>query len=141
MSYASAATPKDNPTGLKGTVSEHTHHAANSPGSQCTACHMPNIAETLGNKQDGSLYVASHTFRFITPTLTEKSRIPNPCTGCHKDKMNSWVCCRLLPLAGRPPHPPDRRGSHSLSYDAEVCMGLSALTGFLVLRIRVLRIT
>jgi predicted CXXCH cytochrome family protein len=68
----------ENPAGLKGTVSEHTHHGENSPGSQCTACHMQQIAQTLGNKQDGDIFVASHTFRFITPTLTESSGIPNP---------------------------------------------------------------
>ncbi len=86
---------KDNPAGLKGTVSEHTHHAANSPGSQCTACHMPKIAQTLGNKQAGDILVASHTFRFLSPTLTENSNIPNPCTGCHKDKTNVWAAEQL----------------------------------------------
>ena len=86
---------KDNPAGLKGTVSEHTHHPENSPGSQCIACHMPNIAQTLPNKQHGDLFVASHTFRFISPILTETSGVPNPCTGCHKDKDNAWAVAQL----------------------------------------------
>lgn len=85
----------DNPAGLKGTVPEHTHHAAGSPGSQCTACHMPRIAQTLGNKQDGDIFVASHTFRFLSPTLTETSGVPNPCTSCHKDKTNAWAAAQL----------------------------------------------
>jgi len=79
-----------NPAGLKGTVSEHTHHAANSAGSQCTACHMPKIAQTLGNN-----YVSSHTFRFISPRLTEQFGIPNPCTSCHADKSNEWALAQL----------------------------------------------
>jgi predicted CXXCH cytochrome family protein len=86
---------KDNPAGLKGTVSEHTHHPEGSPGSQCTACHMPQIAQTLGNKQDGDIFVSSHTFRFLSPTLTESSGIPNPCVSCHKDKTNAWATTQL----------------------------------------------
>ena len=77
---------KQNPAGLHGTVSEHTHHAAKSAGSQCTACHMPRIEQTIKDN-----YVAAHTFRFITPDETEKSGIPNPCTSCHKDKSNEWA--------------------------------------------------
>ncbi|HTA85511.1 MAG TPA: cytochrome c3 family protein, partial [Silvibacterium sp.] len=64
---------KDNPAGLHGTVSEHTHHGENSAGSRCTSCHMPKIAQTLGNN-----FVSSHTFRFISPKLTEQFGIPNP---------------------------------------------------------------
>ena len=86
---------KDNPAGLKGTVSEHTHHAEASPGSQCTACHMPQIAQTLANKQDGDVFVSSHTFRFLSPALTETSGIPNPCVSCHKDKTNAWATGQL----------------------------------------------
>ena len=77
---------RQNPAGLHGTVSEHTHHAANSPGSKCTACHMPRIEQTIKDN-----YVAAHTFRFISPQQTEQSGIPNPCTTCHKDKSNAWA--------------------------------------------------
>lgn len=77
---------KQNPAGLRGTVSEHTHHAANSTGSQCTACHMPRIEQTIKDN-----YVAAHTFRFITPDETERSGIPNPCTSCHKDRSIEWA--------------------------------------------------
>jgi predicted CXXCH cytochrome family protein len=77
---------KQNPAGLRGTVSEHTHHSAKSAGSQCTACHMPRIEQTIKDN-----YVAAHTFRFITPDDTERSGIPNPCTSCHKNKSNDWA--------------------------------------------------
>ena len=66
-----------------------------SAGSQCTACHMPQIAQTLLNKQGGDIFVASHTFRFLSPVLTENSGIPNPCTSCHKDKTNAWAVTQL----------------------------------------------
>ena len=79
-----------NPAGLKGTVPEHTHHAENSAGSQCVACHMPLIAHTLKDS-----FVASHTFRFISPAQTKQSGIPNPCTSCHTDKTNDWALKEL----------------------------------------------
>jgi len=84
------ASDMNNPAGLKGTVSEHTHHAEGSKGSQCVACHMPLIEQTIAGN-----YVASHTFRFITPALTEESGVPNPCTLCHTDKDNAWAAAQL----------------------------------------------
>ena len=77
---------RQNPAGLHGTVPEHTHHAATSAGSKCTACHMPRIEQTIKDN-----YVAAHTFRFITPSETEQSGVPNPCISCHKDKSNAWA--------------------------------------------------
>ena len=79
-----------NPAGLKGSVSEHTHHRENSAGSQCVACHMPLIEQTIKDN-----YVAAHTFRFISPVETEHSGIPNPCTSCHKDKTVAWAIAEL----------------------------------------------
>ena len=84
------AADQQNPAGLRGTVSEHTHHKEGSKGSECVACHMPLIAQTIKDN-----YVASHTFRFITPALTEKAGVPNPCTSCHKDKDNGWAAKEL----------------------------------------------
>jgi len=69
------------------TLEEHTHHKAGSAGSQCVACHMPAI-ETEGVP---ATFVHAHTFRFITPEMTDKYGIPNPCTSCHKDKNTAWA--------------------------------------------------
>lgn len=69
------------------TIEAHTHHKAGSPGSQCVACHMPAI-ETEGVP---GVYVHAHTFRFISPAMTDKYNIPNPCTSCHKDKTTAWA--------------------------------------------------
>ena len=84
------AEDQNNPAGLHGTVAAHTHHAKGSKGSECVACHMPLIAQTIKDN-----YVASHTFRFITPALTEASGVPNPCTSCHKDKDAAWATKEL----------------------------------------------
>ena len=72
-------------------LEEHTHHKDGSPGSQCVACHMPKI-ETQG--VPGS-FVSSHTFRFITPAMTDKYKMPNPCTSCHTDKSTDWATKEL----------------------------------------------
>jgi predicted CXXCH cytochrome family protein len=69
------------------TLEEHTHHKDGSLGSQCVACHMPAI-ETEG---PANTMVHAHTFRFITPSMTDKYKIPNPCTSCHTDKTAAWA--------------------------------------------------
>ncbi len=79
-----------NPAGLWMTVSEHTHHAKDSTGSSCVACHMPHIEQTIKDN-----FVAAHTFRFISPVESERTGIPNPCISCHKDKSNAWAITEL----------------------------------------------
>jgi predicted CXXCH cytochrome family protein len=69
------------------TIEAHTHHKAGSTGSACTACHMPRIA-TEGVP---GAFVSSHTFRFITPAMTDKYKMPNACTTCHTDKSTAWA--------------------------------------------------
>lgn len=69
------------------TLEEHTHHKVGSTGSQCVACHMPQI-ESEGPPRT---LVHAHTFRFITPQMTDKYGIPNPCTSCHADKSTVWA--------------------------------------------------
>ena len=69
------------------TIEEHTHHKDNGAGSQCTVCHMPAI-ETEG---PANTMVHAHTFRFIPPAMTDKYKIPNPCTSCHRDRSTAWA--------------------------------------------------
>ncbi len=69
------------------TLEEHTHHKDGSPGSQCVVCHMPKI-ETEGVP---GTYVSAHTFKFISPAMTDRYKIPNPCTSCHADKSTAWA--------------------------------------------------
>jgi predicted CXXCH cytochrome family protein len=68
------------------TLEEHTHHKEGSPGSQCVACHMPKIATTIADVK-----VRAHTFAFISPSMTDEYKIPNPCTSCHADKSTAWA--------------------------------------------------
>ncbi len=46
---------------------------------------MPKIEQTLPDD-----YVRSHTFRFITPAMTDNYKIPNPCNLCHNEKSTKW---------------------------------------------------
>jgi predicted CXXCH cytochrome family protein len=81
------------------TLQEHTHHKDESTGSQCVACHMPAI-ETEG---PANTMVHAHTFRFVTPTMTDKFKIPNPCTSCHTDKTTSWASDAMRTWTERSP--------------------------------------
>ncbi len=75
-------------------LAAHTHHAPDSPGSACAACHMPAIEQTIGD-----VNVHAHTFRFITPA----SGMPNGCTLCHTDKDAAWATAALRGWADRSP--------------------------------------
>lgn len=90
------------PNGANGprtpTIEAHTHHRAGSPGSECTACHMPKIEQTIGD-----VNVRAHTFKFITPAETETLGIPNPCDACHKDKPTGWTAKTLTTWTERSP--------------------------------------
>jgi predicted CXXCH cytochrome family protein len=71
-------------------IEEHTHHKSASTGSECVACHMPRIEQTIA-----TVNVRSHTFRFIAPSMTDKYKFPNPCTDCHRDKSTAWATHEL----------------------------------------------
>jgi predicted CXXCH cytochrome family protein len=68
------------------TIEAHTHHGANSAGSECANCHMPKIEQTIAD-----VNVRGHTFKIISPTLTEQSGVPNPCGICHAGKSPKWA--------------------------------------------------
>jgi len=80
------------------TLEEHTHHKDGSAGSQCIACHMPQIETTIADVK-----VHAHTFRFVTPEMTGKYGIPNPCISCHTDKSAAWATDALLHWPERSP--------------------------------------
>ena len=79
-------------------IEEHTHHKAGSTGSECVACHMPQIEQTIAD-----VNVSSHTFHFITPSETDTMKIPNPCTVCHKDKTTAWAQDAIRSWSDRSP--------------------------------------
>ena len=66
-------------------VVNHTHHSENSPGSQCTNCHMPY--STYG------LLKAIRSHQISNPTVAESTDFgrPNACNQCHLDKTLDWT--------------------------------------------------
>jgi predicted CXXCH cytochrome family protein len=80
------------------TIEEHTHHKPGSTGSQCIACHMPKIEQTIAD-----VNVRAHTFRFITPAETDAYNTPNACNICHKDKSTAWATSVLKTWKDRSP--------------------------------------
>jgi hypothetical protein len=80
------------------TIEAHTHHKPDSPGSECVACHMPKIAETIADVK-----VRSHTFKFVSPSETDALKIPNACNLCHKDKSTEWATAALKSWGDRSP--------------------------------------
>jgi len=80
------------------TIEQHTHHMAGSPGSECIACHMPKIEQTIADQN-----VRSHTFHFVSPTETDELKIPNACNVCHTDKTTAWATDALKTWPDRSP--------------------------------------
>jgi predicted CXXCH cytochrome family protein len=79
-------------------ITEHTHHKPDSAGNECIACHMPKIAQTLGD-----VNVRSHTFKFVSPSAGEVEKIPNACNACHTDKPTAWAADALKHWAAHSP--------------------------------------
>ncbi len=79
-------------------IEAHTHHKPDSTGSQCIACHMPLIAQTIGD-----INVRSHTFKFVYPAKTDSMKIPNACNVCHTDKTTAWSIEALNKWSDRSP--------------------------------------
>jgi len=80
------------------TIEAHTHHAAGSAGSECIACHMPKIEQTIAD-----VNVRAHTFKFVTPSQSEAMQIPNACNLCHTDKTSAWATDALKGWSDRSP--------------------------------------
>ncbi len=78
---------------LSGDIEAHTRHTTGSAGSQCEACHMPAIMNSMmfnaGTHRIDDIPDAAMTERFGP----EDS--PNACLGCHQDRGLPWVAERL----------------------------------------------
>jgi hypothetical protein len=70
-------------------VTEHTHHPAESSGSTCYNCHMPNT--TYG------ILKATRSHQVHSPSVTQSVRSgrPNGCNQCHQDKPLGWTADHL----------------------------------------------
>ena len=95
----------------------HTHHPANSAGSQCYNCHMPHTTYGLLKA------IRSHTIS--SPRVAETTEVgrPNACNLCHVDKTLAWTADSLEQWYGmESPELTDEQNEYS-------AMLLAALTG------------
>lgn len=79
---------------------QHTHHAAGSPGAQCTACHMPAKNYMIVQPRP------DHSLRIPRPDLSVKLGTPNACNQCHADRSAQWAADTVTRWFGTPKRPP-----------------------------------
>jgi hypothetical protein len=68
---------------------EHSRHAADSPGNECMNCHMPHTA--------WGLQKATRVHEVASPSVAESVSTgrPNACNLCHLDKPLAWTAAKL----------------------------------------------
>jgi predicted CXXCH cytochrome family protein len=77
-------------------LARHTHHGAESSGSQCYNCHMPHT--TYG------LFKAIRSHQITNPDVatTLDTGRPNACNLCHLDQTLAWSAEKLSEWYGQP---------------------------------------
>jgi predicted CXXCH cytochrome family protein len=94
-------------------VAAHHHHAPDSAGARCVACHMPaRTYMVVDVRRDHGLSVPR-------PDLAATLGTPSPCDACHADRGPGWAAERVATWRGGAPPRPDfaraldagRRGS------------------------------
>lgn len=65
-------------------VTAHSHHAPDSVGNQCIACHMPKTEFARMVRSD-------HSMQPPTPAATLAFKSPNACNICHTNKEAGWA--------------------------------------------------
>ncbi len=79
---------------------KHLFHAAGTPGSLCTDCHMPQRTYMVNDDR------ADHRFGIPRPALAAKIGAPDACTDCHAAKSPNWAEREIEKrFENRMPHP------------------------------------
>jgi predicted CXXCH cytochrome family protein len=77
---------------------EHHHHAADSEGARCVACHMPERSYMVVDPRH------DHSLRIPRPDVSRRIGTPNACNDCHADRDPAWAEAAVARWFG-----PDRR--------------------------------
>lgn len=80
-------------------LAEHTHHAAESEGSNCLNCHMPHTSYALLTA------IRSHQIESPQARSSAKYGVPNACNLCHLDQTLAWTQEHLGRWYGHAPAP------------------------------------
>jgi hypothetical protein len=71
---------------LSGHLDGERRDTADSVPRRTVTSEQPKIAQEIAD-----VNVRSHTFAFITPSMTDEYKIPNPCMSCHTDRTTVWA--------------------------------------------------
>ena len=77
-------------------LSAHSHHAADSPGSNCYECHMPRVAYGL------STAIRTHHLESPRAATSLRTGRPLACNQCHLDRTLEWSARHLEEWYGQP---------------------------------------
>lgn len=78
-------------------IESHTHHGANSTGSQCYNCHMPHTTYGLIKA------IRSHEIESPDVAVTIQTGRPHACNLCHLDKSLGWTADHMRDWYGHQP--------------------------------------
>jgi len=102
---------------LAADLEAHTHHAADTPGSNCLSCHMPEMVYGVMEIH------RSHHIEVPDPAADAANARPNACTLCHTDRSLAWAEQETARLWQRPARPVERADG----LPADVVDGLARL--------------
>jgi predicted CXXCH cytochrome family protein len=71
---------------------KHSGHAAESPGSRCYNCHMPQVVYGVMS------FHPTHDITVPDPQLTASAGVPNACNLCHLDRGVNWSIAQAKKL-------------------------------------------
>ena len=98
------------------TLTAHTHHRADSTGSQCYNCHMPHTTYGLFKA------IRSHQISSPTAAASVATGRPAACNLCHLDQTLGWTAETLSQWYGQPEPELDEQ-QRSLSAAAMLLIG------------------
>lgn len=86
-------------TAIAADVPAHTRHAADSSGSTCNNCHMPELVYGVMEIH------RSHRIEIPDVAANRAAGRPDACTNCHLDRSSDWAAAQLAdwraaPVAG-----------------------------------------
>jgi predicted CXXCH cytochrome family protein len=77
---------------------KHHHHAVDSPGSACVACHMPTTTYMQVDPRH------DHSLRVPRPDQSRALGLPDACSRCHGENRAAWADEAVRGWLGRPAH-------------------------------------
>jgi tetratricopeptide (TPR) repeat protein len=87
----------------------HTFHRADSPGSQCVNCHMPQTTYMQRHARH------DHGFTIPDPLLTQQLGVPNACNRCHSDQAAAWALAAVEKWYGARMDRPSRHRAQAIA--------------------------